>query len=131
MEAEFAARSLQIGSRLRAERLRRGWSLNNLSSRTSGRLSKSRISNYEQGIRRMGLEAAELLAVALGTVTPGWLLLLDEEPPLSDEEFALVQAFRALSPERRQELLATTRVPDAPVVTPARARGDADQRDSR
>lgn len=130
MEPEFASRSLRIGERLRAERRRHGWSLNNLSSRTSGRLSKSRISNYEQGIRRMGLEAAELLAAALGTVTPGWLLLLDEEPPLSDEEFALVQAFRALSPERRQELLAMTRVPDAP-VTPARARGDVDQRDSR
>lgn len=109
MEPEFALRSQRIGDRLRAERLRRGWSLNDLSSRTNGRLSKSRISNYEQGIRRMGLEAAEQLAEALETVTPAWLLVLDEEPPLSDDELGLVRTFRAMDLDHRDELLALIR----------------------
>ena len=105
MEPEFASLSRRIGSRLRAERQRRGWSLNDLSLRTTGLLSKSRISNYEQGIRRMGLEAAHQLASALETVSPAWLLLLDEEHPLSDDELRLIQSFRAMDADGQRELL--------------------------
>ncbi|MBK1721201.1 helix-turn-helix domain-containing protein [Thiocystis violacea] len=105
MEPEFAERSQQIGARLRAERQRHGWSLSALSARTNGLLSKSRISNYEQGIRRMGLEAAEHLAAAFETVSPAWLLLLDEEHPLSDEEMQLVRDFRALDPQSQRQVL--------------------------
>ncbi|WP_338081313.1 helix-turn-helix domain-containing protein [Allochromatium vinosum] len=67
----------QIGQRLRAERKSLRLSLADLSERT-GTLSKSRISNYEQGIRRMGLEEARILADALGTVTPAYLLCLED-----------------------------------------------------
>ena len=105
MEPEFASLSHQIGNRLRAERQRRGWSLNDLSLRTTGLLSKSRISNYEQGIRRMGLEAAHQLAAALETVSPAWLLLLDEERPLSDDELRLIQSFRAMDADGQRQLL--------------------------
>ncbi|SDY24467.1 Helix-turn-helix domain-containing protein [Allochromatium warmingii] len=105
VEPEFAQLSARIGQRLRNERMRRGWSLNELSKRTQDQYSKSRISNYEQGIRRMGLEAACQLAAAFGDVTPAWLLLLDECGPLTVEERALVEGFRALDKAGRQRLL--------------------------
>lgn len=114
MEPEFASLSHQIGSRLRAERQRRGWSLNDLSLRTTDLLSKSRISNYEQGIRRMGLEAAHQIAAALETVSPAWLLLLDEDHPLSDDELRLVKGFRALDAEGQRRLLDLIPRPKAP-----------------
>jgi transcriptional regulator with XRE-family HTH domain len=85
--------------------MRRGWSLNDLSKRTQDQFSKSRISNYEQGIRRMGLEAACQLAEAFGDVTPSWLLMLDECGPLSTEERALVDAFRAMGEKERRRIL--------------------------
>jgi len=85
--------------------MRRGWSLNDLSKRTQDQYSKSRISNYEQGIRRMGLEAACQLAEAFGDVTPGWLLMLDDCGPLSVEERELVDAFRAMSEKERRRVL--------------------------
>lgn len=71
--------STQIGERLRAERKAQNLSLSELSERTNGRLSKSRISNYEQGIRRMGLEESRILSEALGTVSPMYLLCLEDE----------------------------------------------------
>ncbi len=105
MEAEFALLTQQIGERLRTERKRRNWSLSDLSARTDGRLSKSRISNYEQGIRRMGLEAAYQLAAAFETVSPAWLLLLDTSDPLSAEEQRLIQCFRVCDAVGQRQLL--------------------------
>jgi transcriptional regulator with XRE-family HTH domain len=83
----------RIGQRLRAARQEQKLSLSQLSTRT-GTLSKSRISNYEQGIRRMGLEQAQELAAALGTVTPTYLLCLEDTDPLSETERKLVEHFR-------------------------------------
>jgi transcriptional regulator with XRE-family HTH domain len=83
----------RIGQRLRAARQDQKLSLSELSARTDS-LSKSRISNYEQGIRRMGLEEAQELATALGTVTPVYLLCLDDTDPLSQRERELVDHFR-------------------------------------
>lgn len=111
MEPEFALLTQRIGSRLRAERQRRGWSLSDLSARTADQLSKSRISNYEQGIRRMGLEAAHQIAAALETVSPAWLLLLDEYNPLSDDELRLINGFRALDASGQRRLLDLAVVP--------------------
>jgi transcriptional regulator with XRE-family HTH domain len=105
VEPEFAQLSARIGQRLRAERMRRGWSLNDLSKRTQDQFSKSRISNYEQGIRRMGLEAACQLAEAFGDVTPSWLLMLDDCGPLSPEERELIEAFRVTDEKRRRQVL--------------------------
>jgi hypothetical protein len=42
----------------------------------------------------MGLEEAQELAVALGTVTPTYLLCLDDKDPLSQSERQLVEYFR-------------------------------------
>lgn len=94
----------QIGQRLRAARQAQGLSLSDLSSLT-GALSKSRISNYEQGIRRMGLEEAQVLATALGTVTAIYLLCLDDTDPLSQEERHLLERYRGTDPRGRETIL--------------------------
>jgi transcriptional regulator with XRE-family HTH domain len=99
----------KIGQRLRAARQAQGLSLSELSART-GSLSKSRISNYEQGIRRMGLEEAQELALALGSVTPTYLLCLDDTDPLSEPERALVERFRLADERGRETIL---RIADA------------------
>ena len=88
-----------IGARLPGQRQAIGISLSELSERTGGALSKSRISNYEQGIRRMGVEEAEVLAAALGTVHPAFLLGLDSEGPITTHEYAVLEAYRALEPQ--------------------------------
>lgn len=94
----------RIGQRLRAARHEQKLSLSDLSSRTNS-LSKSRISNYEQGIRRMGLEEAQELATALGTVTPTYLLCLDDKDPLSPDERQLVEYFRQTDDRGRKTIL--------------------------
>jgi transcriptional regulator with XRE-family HTH domain len=83
----------KIGLRLREARQAQKLSLAALAARTNS-LSKSRISNYEQGIRRMGLEEAQELSVALGTVTATYLLCLDDAGLLSGAELDLVQRYR-------------------------------------
>lgn len=69
-------RSALIGQRLRQARKAKSLSLAKLAEQ-SGHLSKSRISNYEQGTRRPSLEVAEQLAALLG-VKVTWLLLIEE-----------------------------------------------------
>jgi transcriptional regulator with XRE-family HTH domain len=83
----------QIGQRLRAARHAHKYSLSELASRTRT-LSKSRISNYEQGIRRMGIEEAQELSEALEGITPAYLLCLDGASPLSEDEWQLIQRYR-------------------------------------
>jgi transcriptional regulator with XRE-family HTH domain len=78
-EQELTAR---IGLRLREARRAQKLSLSELSARTGGALSKSRISNYEQGLRRLEIEEAQALAAALWTVSAGYLLCLEEEQEL-------------------------------------------------
>ncbi|MBK1647149.1 helix-turn-helix domain-containing protein [Rhabdochromatium marinum] len=98
--------NLAIGQRLREARKAQELSLAQLSERTGNTLSKSRISNYEQGIRRMGLEQAQALAQALGTVSPVHLLCLDDSAPeLSTEEQRLVSHFRQLDATGRLRVL--------------------------
>ena len=69
----------RIGLRLRDVHTGQGLSLAKLSFRTGDVLSKSRISNYEQGLRRSGIEEARTLASALGTVSTTYLLCLDDD----------------------------------------------------
>ncbi len=98
-----------IGARLRAARKAQSLSLAQLSERTGNTLSKSRISNYEQGIRRMGIEQAITLSEALGTVSPVHLLCLDDsEPELTNEEQRLLGNFRAADPTGRLRILETS-----------------------
>jgi transcriptional regulator with XRE-family HTH domain len=98
--------SAAIGLRLRAERHRRKWSLSQLAARTADILAKSRISNYEQGIRRMGLEEAVILARALGDVSHVYLLCLDDSDPLSTAEHDLLALYRA-SDKRGRAMIAS------------------------
>jgi transcriptional regulator with XRE-family HTH domain len=94
----------KIGQRLREARQAQRLSLAELAGRTNS-LSKSRISNYEQGIRRMGLEEAQELSAALGTVTPTYLLCLDDSGPLSQTEIALVTHYRRADDRGRDTIL--------------------------
>ncbi|MGE5153081.1 MAG: helix-turn-helix domain-containing protein [Bdellovibrio bacteriovorus] len=94
----------KIGQRLRTARQAQGLSLSQLSNLT-GALSKSRISNYEQGIRRMGLEEAQQLAAALISVTPTYLLCLEDTDPLSKEERVLVERYRQADARGRETIL--------------------------
>ncbi|NCC27820.1 MAG: XRE family transcriptional regulator [Gammaproteobacteria bacterium] len=98
--------SAAIGLRLRAERHRRKLSLSQLAALTDDRLAKSRISNYEQGIRRMGLEEAVLLARALGDVSPVYLLCLEDSDPLPIDEINLLALYRA-SDKRGRAMIAS------------------------
>jgi transcriptional regulator with XRE-family HTH domain len=91
----------QIGQRLKAARQAQEYSLSELASRTKT-LSKSRISNYEQGIRRMGIEEAQELSEALEGVTPAYLLCLDGASPLSQDEWQLIQRYRKTDARGRQ-----------------------------
>ncbi len=64
------------GKRLRAAREARNWTLDALSGKLNGWLSASRLSNYEQGIRQIGIEEALALGPVLG-VEPAHLLCVD------------------------------------------------------
>jgi hypothetical protein len=77
---------------------------------TDGAYSKSRISNYGQGLRRLSVEAAQTLAEVLGVVSAAHLLFVEDDPPaLSDEETELLGSFPAADAEGRAWLLACAR----------------------
>lgn len=84
----------ETGRRIRGLRNEHGWTLQDLSRETGGALSKSRISNYEQGLRGIGVYEARLLARALGT-TAAYLLLIEPEDYLPPDERTLLQKYRA------------------------------------
>ena len=94
----------RIGQRLRSARTGQKLSLAELAARTKT-LSKSRISNYEQGIRRMGIEEAQELAEVLEGMTPSYLLCLDDASPLAPEEWQLVDRFRGTDQRGRDTIL--------------------------
>jgi transcriptional regulator with XRE-family HTH domain len=99
----------KIGQRLRSARMSQKLSLAELASRTRT-LSKSRISNYEQGIRRMGIEEAIELAEALDGLTPTYLLCLDDTSPITPDEWALISRYRDTDERGREVIM---RVADA------------------
>ncbi len=66
-----------VGEYIRNLRHANGWSLQELSNRCNGLLSKSRISNYEQGIRHPKVDAATILADAFD-VTPSQILRIED-----------------------------------------------------
>jgi transcriptional regulator with XRE-family HTH domain len=105
MTPEAEELTAKIGLRLRAARRAQKLSLQELSVRTGGALMKSRISNYEQGIRRLGIEEAQILAEALGTVSVTYLLCLDDEQFLKQREKDLLQCFRRTDERGRETIL--------------------------
>lgn len=69
--------NFQIAERLRDARSCANLTQALLAERTDGQVSTSMISSYEEAQRRMGIEEARLLAKALGTVTPAFLLCVE------------------------------------------------------
>jgi transcriptional regulator with XRE-family HTH domain len=121
MTPDYQDLTAKIGLRLRAVRRAQKLSLQALSDRTGGSLSKSRISNYEQGIRRLGIEEALTLAQALGTASATYLLYLDDEGFLTDQEQELLRRFRQTDERGRETILGVAE--SQPDATRSRASG--------
>jgi transcriptional regulator with XRE-family HTH domain len=94
--------STEIGRRIKAARKGKNWSQQDLSAHCQG-MSKSRISNYEQGTRRPGVEEAKELASALG-VSAAFLLCLEDDGAVTDTEKALLNAYRTAD-ERVRDMI--------------------------
>lgn len=71
------SRTHLIGERIRSARERHRLSHEDLAAGTAGQITASRLRNYEEGIRRPGIEEAEAMAEAFGDVSAAWLLTLD------------------------------------------------------
>jgi transcriptional regulator with XRE-family HTH domain len=121
-DSEVQTTTRAIGERLRAARRARGLSLSQLAALTDGALSKSRISNYEQGLRRLPVEVARTLANALGTISAVELLFLENDcPNLQPDEQQLLQLLRSSAPETRERILkaAILAAAQSPIQPPA------------
>ncbi|MGD2021384.1 MAG: helix-turn-helix transcriptional regulator [Thiohalocapsa sp.] len=95
MAEDWEGMSQTVGERLRSARKAMGLSLSQLADLTGASYSKSRISNYEQGIRRMPPAAAQALAKALGNLSAQYLLFgEDAAEVLTAEERRLLDAYR-------------------------------------
>lgn len=91
----------EAGRRLKAARLEKRLTLLELSRRARGLLSPSRLGNYEQGTRMLGVEEALALAPVL-EVNPSHLLCVDvTEGDLTKQEDELLRNFRALPENER------------------------------
>lgn len=93
----------ECGRRIQAARKAVGWRLEDLAQNTG--LKPSRIGNWEQGTRMPGPKEATLLGRALG-ISPAYILLVEENMLLFEEEAELLKVFRALAPEDQQNYLA-------------------------
>jgi transcriptional regulator with XRE-family HTH domain len=97
-KTDFAVRA---GRRVRATREDRNWTQKKLSDETGGKLSPSRIANYEQGTRELGIQEAEILGKALH-VQPGYLMgVTSLYNPLTPWEEELIRNLRALPENER------------------------------
>lgn len=86
---------VRAGLRVRKCRESLGWTREQLERASGGRLSPSRIGNYENGLRELGIREAEILGEALGE-PPAYLMGLVDEV---DREFL------HLAPRVRHDLL--------------------------
>lgn len=73
------AEAVKAGLRIREARAAHHWSLDQLAEQTRGRLSASRIGNYEQGLRELGIAEAYILADALGQPAAYLMGLITEQ----------------------------------------------------
>lgn len=113
----------RIGLRLREARKAQNLSLAALAARTSS-LSKSRISNYEQGLRRMGLEEARELASALGTASATFLLCLEDEGHVTERETALLDFYRHADTRGKDTILRVAESQAGYRITDEHGRGE-------
>jgi len=93
--------SWRIGRRVAKLREDRGWSLEDLARATKDLLTKSRLSNYEQGTRRLDIEGAKILAGVFGRSAAHILCLDDDQPLLGPEEVEVIANLRALPENER------------------------------
>jgi transcriptional regulator with XRE-family HTH domain len=93
----------EAGRRLKKAREAKNWTLKQLSTQLRGILSESRLSNYEQGIRMIGVEEALAVYRVLG-VQPSYLLCVDvEEDDMTPQEITLLRNYRALPEKDRND----------------------------
>jgi transcriptional regulator with XRE-family HTH domain len=93
----------EAGRRLKKARESKNWTLKQLSAQLRGVLSESRLSNYEQGIRMIGVEEALAVYRVLG-VQPSYLLCVDvEEDDMTPQEITLLRNYRALPEKDRND----------------------------
>lgn len=94
--------------RLKQARIDAGLTLREVSERSDGVYSTSRLGNFEQGIRRFKPSDAEALGSILGVSAAHLLCLQQDEGAgeMTPEELRLLRAFRALSEkDRHAELM--------------------------
>ena len=89
----------ESGRRLKAARRKKGWTLEELSRRTGGLLSVSRLGNYEQGTRQIGVRESLALAPVLGVQQSHLLCADGDDGDMTQQELELLKNYRAL-PER-------------------------------
>jgi transcriptional regulator with XRE-family HTH domain len=91
----------ESGRRIRELREGKGWSLKDLSLRTKEVLSRTRIQNYESGLRMVGPSEAVILAHALSS-RPAYIMAVDDtQLPISQQEEKLIRNWRALPENKR------------------------------
>ena len=91
----------ESGRRLASARGNKRWTLRELSEQLNGLLSPSRLSNYEQGLRKLSQREALALSRVLH-VPASYLLCIDvTEEEMTPQEQELLRNFRAL-PERER-----------------------------
>jgi transcriptional regulator with XRE-family HTH domain len=83
----------KAGMRIKALRQARRLTLQDVSDGTKGVVSPSQLSNFEQGIRMVSVDAAKALAQVLGTLPEYLLTLIDQEPDA--DEITLIELYRA------------------------------------
>lgn len=73
-----ANRTRLIGRQIRETRERHSLSHTDLSDRSAGLVTPSRLATFEYWIRRPGIDKAEAIAGAIGDVSAAWLLPLTD-----------------------------------------------------
>lgn len=94
----------ESGRRLKMARTRKNLTLDELSKKTGGLLSTSRLGNYEQGTRSLGVPESLALSSVLG-VKASHLLCVDgdEGDEMTQQEVELLRNFRALPEKDRND----------------------------
>lgn len=91
----------ESGRRLAAARRDKKMTLESVSKALNGFMSASRLSNYEQGIRTLGIKEALALGKILG-VNASHLLCIDgEDGEMTQQEAELLRNYRALPENER------------------------------
>ncbi len=73
-----ANRTALVGKLIRSTREKHSLTSTDLYTRTAGLVTPSRPATFERGIRRPDIEDVEAIAEAIGDVSVGWLLPLND-----------------------------------------------------